>query len=282
MPSRRSCQAGVSRNRSSPKARSCRPSRVRRASACPRCRRSGRASANEHEGVSARRIVINLQIPPESKRTRAGEFELRRQLTRGPMVLPLKVHLSDGGRLDLLVSHHEAHRGSLRPREPNSDLYPVADALPRRAAFSTSSDPRARRRPFSGLGLSYGLSWTLPIRGLGAREPAPRWAGTRREPLAGTLGFRSEVDPTNEIQYVHHFTLRVSDLDRSRKFYSDVLGLDVEALDDRLRFAVGPTRIILRSPLEGTPGDDRFSEFRIGLDHISFGVEDRGSLGASR
>jgi glyoxylase I family protein len=70
----------------------------------------------------------------------------------------------------------------------------------------------------------------------------------------------------------------VSDLERSRSFYSDVLGFDVEVLDDRLRFAVGPTRLILRSPLEGTPADDRFSERRIGLDHISFGVEDRQSL----
>jgi glyoxylase I family protein len=70
----------------------------------------------------------------------------------------------------------------------------------------------------------------------------------------------------------------VSDLERSRVFYSDVLGFEVEVLDDRLRIAVGPTRVILRTPLEGTPADDRFSERRIGLDHISFGVEDRRSL----
>jgi glyoxylase I family protein len=57
-----------------------------------------------------------------------------------------------------------------------------------------------------------------------------------------------------------------------------VLGLDVEALVDRLRFTAGATRVILRSPLEGTPSDDRFSERRIGLDHISFGVQDRRSL----
>jgi glyoxylase I family protein len=70
----------------------------------------------------------------------------------------------------------------------------------------------------------------------------------------------------------------VSDLERSRVFYSDVLGFEVEVLDDRLRIAVGPIRVILRTPLEGTPADDRFSERRIGLDHISFGVEDRRSL----
>jgi glyoxylase I family protein len=57
-----------------------------------------------------------------------------------------------------------------------------------------------------------------------------------------------------------------------------VLGLDVEALDDRLRFTVGATRVILRPPLEGTPDEDRFSERRIGLDHLSFGVLDRRSL----
>lgn len=83
---------------------------------------------------------------------------------------------------------------------------------------------------------------------------------------------------TNDIQTVHHITLRVSDLERSRSFYSDVLGFDVEVLDDRLRLTAGPTRLILRSPLEGTSADDRFSERRIGLDHISFGVQDRGSL----
>jgi glyoxylase I family protein len=87
-----------------------------------------------------------------------------------------------------------------------------------------------------------------------------------------------EVGSTNEIDRVHHVSLRVSDLERSRLFYSGVLGLDVEALEDRLRFTVGPTRIILRPPLEGTPDDDRFSERRIGLDHISFGVQGRPTL----
>jgi catechol 2,3-dioxygenase-like lactoylglutathione lyase family enzyme len=48
--------------------------------------------------------------------------------------------------------------------------------------------------------------------------------------------------------------------------------------DERRRFAVGDTRVVLRSPLDGTPEDDRFSERRIGLDHISFGVRSRASL----
>jgi glyoxylase I family protein len=77
---------------------------------------------------------------------------------------------------------------------------------------------------------------------------------------------------------VHHLTLRVSDLDRSQRFYSDVVGVDVEVLDDRLRFAIGPTRIILRPVLDGTPPGDRFSERRIGLDHISFAVAGRDPL----
>lgn len=57
-----------------------------------------------------------------------------------------------------------------------------------------------------------------------------------------------------------------------------MLGFEVEALNDRLRLTVGPTRIILRLPLEGTPQGDRFSERRIGLDHISFTVHGREAL----
>lgn len=82
----------------------------------------------------------------------------------------------------------------------------------------------------------------------------------------------------NDAESIHHVTLRVSDLERSRRFYADVLGFDVEVLEDRLRFTVGPSRVILRASLDGTPDDDRFSERRIGLDHLSFGVEERQSL----
>jgi catechol 2,3-dioxygenase-like lactoylglutathione lyase family enzyme len=31
-------------------------------------------------------------------------------------------------------------------------------------------------------------------------------------------------------------------------------------------------------PLEGTAGDDRFSEYRIGLDHLAFAIGDRADL----
>jgi catechol 2,3-dioxygenase-like lactoylglutathione lyase family enzyme len=40
----------------------------------------------------------------------------------------------------------------------------------------------------------------------------------------------------------------------------------------------GDTFVILQPPLEGTPGEDRFSERRIGIDHLAFGVDDRATL----
>jgi catechol 2,3-dioxygenase-like lactoylglutathione lyase family enzyme len=40
----------------------------------------------------------------------------------------------------------------------------------------------------------------------------------------------------------------------------------------------GDTFVILSPPLEGTPGDDRFSERRIGVDHLALGVDDRATL----
>jgi catechol 2,3-dioxygenase-like lactoylglutathione lyase family enzyme len=78
---------------------------------------------------------------------------------------------------------------------------------------------------------------------------------------------------------ISHINLRVSDIDRSIAFYRDVLGFDVHRpTDDLAVFSTGPTLIGIRPPLEGTPEGDRFSEYRIGVDHLAFTVPDLGEL----
>jgi catechol 2,3-dioxygenase-like lactoylglutathione lyase family enzyme len=60
-----------------------------------------------------------------------------------------------------------------------------------------------------------------------------------------------------------------------------VLGLaaDQDFPGEKLRFRLGPyTRLVLHPPLPGTPSEDRFSERRIGLDHLSLGVRTRAEL----
>lgn len=75
----------------------------------------------------------------------------------------------------------------------------------------------------------------------------------------------------------HHVTLRVTDLDRSRAFYSALpeFTLDQDFPDlGKLRYRIGRTRtrLVLCAPLPGTPTGDRFDERRIGLDHIAVDV----------
>ena len=75
---------------------------------------------------------------------------------------------------------------------------------------------------------------------------------------------------------VHHITINVSDLERSRAFYAGVLGLTVDQdfPGEKLRFRLDgtATRLVLKPALPGTPDGDRFTERRIGLDHIAIGV----------
>jgi catechol 2,3-dioxygenase-like lactoylglutathione lyase family enzyme len=73
----------------------------------------------------------------------------------------------------------------------------------------------------------------------------------------------------------HHVTLNVTDLPRARAFYEGVLGFEVDqdlpGYKLRLRIGESRTRLVLRPP-PGAVDADRFTEYRIGLDHLSFGA----------
>ena len=79
----------------------------------------------------------------------------------------------------------------------------------------------------------------------------------------------------------HHVKLTVSDVGRTRDFYTSLLGFEVAA-------EFGPVTLISNGsfliglstapePEEAITGD-RFNENRIGLDHLSLGVADRQAL----
>jgi len=73
----------------------------------------------------------------------------------------------------------------------------------------------------------------------------------------------------------HHVTLNVTDLPRSRAFYEGVLGFEIDQdfPGYKLRVRVGESRArLVLCPPPGAVDNDRFSEYRIGLDHISFGA----------
>jgi glyoxylase I family protein len=82
----------------------------------------------------------------------------------------------------------------------------------------------------------------------------------------------------------HHIRLNVSDPARSRRFYEALPGFEVDQdiPGYKVRFRIGATaaRLVLAPPLPGTPVGDRFSERRIGLDHLAIGVSGRERLEA--
>lgn len=76
---------------------------------------------------------------------------------------------------------------------------------------------------------------------------------------------------------VHHVALRVADRTRSAGFYQAVCGFQtVAAMPDVTLMSNGTLLLGLRDRQEGD--GDRFDEFRIGLDHLSFAVSSRADL----
>jgi glyoxylase I family protein len=76
---------------------------------------------------------------------------------------------------------------------------------------------------------------------------------------------------------VHHVALRVTDRARSAQFYQTLCGFQtVAALPDVTLLSNGTVLLGLRD--REKRDSDRFSEFRIGLDHLSFAVSSRADL----
>jgi glyoxylase I family protein len=93
---------------------------------------------------------------------------------------------------------------------------------------------------------------------------------------------------------IHHLRLTVTDLKRSREFYTQLLGFDIAAESppegDPAAEAAYPVlwggivmvkgNLLLGLRPVAPPGD-RFDEDRVGLDHVSFNVETRAELDAA-
>jgi catechol 2,3-dioxygenase-like lactoylglutathione lyase family enzyme len=103
---------------------------------------------------------------------------------------------------------------------------------------------------------------------------------------------------TNQIKVgaIHHLRLTVTDVNRSREFYTGVLGFQVamaepppaddpahdlvaDALQGGVVLMNAGTLIGLRpAAQQHIANQDRFDELRCGIDHLSFGVESRADL----
>ncbi|HEX6384821.1 MAG TPA: VOC family protein [Anaerolineae bacterium] len=81
---------------------------------------------------------------------------------------------------------------------------------------------------------------------------------------------------------VHHVTLTVTDLQRARDFYTELLGFQMvmELSSERILLSNGGAILALTLPPDPVQAiqDDRFNENRVGLDHASFSVGRREEL----
>lgn len=78
---------------------------------------------------------------------------------------------------------------------------------------------------------------------------------------------------------IHHVALRSSDMERSKRFYTETLGFELALETPELfLFLAGGAAFGVRAPNEQTPDGDKFNPFRVGLDHIALACDDEAEL----
>ena len=78
---------------------------------------------------------------------------------------------------------------------------------------------------------------------------------------------------------LNHIIMTIKDVKMSQEFYGDLLGFDVKNIADGFFFMTGGVAIFFFSPRQPIP-EDRFNEFRIGLDHLAFTAPSESALEA--
>jgi glyoxylase I family protein len=78
---------------------------------------------------------------------------------------------------------------------------------------------------------------------------------------------------------IHHLTLRVSDYNRAKEFYTKILDFEIVLEKPNLFiFFAGNTAIAIRGPEKETPKNDSFNPFRVGLDHVALACNEESEL----
>lgn len=80
-----------------------------------------------------------------------------------------------------------------------------------------------------------------------------------------------------ETSGLNHLIVTINDVKISQSFYGGLLGFEIKNIADGFFFVVGGVSIFFFPSNHPIP-DDRFNEFRIGLDHLAFTAPNEEAL----
>ena len=78
--------------------------------------------------------------------------------------------------------------------------------------------------------------------------------------------------------YIDHVVLTISNLTRTKEFYSKIFGSPDFQDDYSIMFHLGETKLFFALPYENQFENDKFNPNRIGLEHLAIGIKTLNDL----